>query len=231
MRSSNAGQSLFTGIVSEKRAAAVAEQLLSPIFLHRLGIRTIASSEARFNPMSYHNGSVWPHDNALIGLGFARYGMETPRPNGFLRGLYGASRYMDLRRPPELFCGLRRTPGKGPTLYPVACSPQAWASAAPSPALLQACLGLRLRFPDGAGLFSPGRAAGFSRSGNLFARSRLARAKSIPSYSVRFRRVGQRAASGRTGRGDGQAIGRSRPTGCTLGMAGGRGGHRNGPGV
>lgn len=140
VRSSNAGQLLFTGIVSEKRAAAVAEQLLSPTFFTGWGIRTIASSEARYNPMSYHNGSVWPHDNALIGLGFARYGMRQHAQRLFT-GLYGASRYMDLRRPPELFCGLRRTPGKGPTLYPVACSPQAWASAAPL-ALLQACLGL-----------------------------------------------------------------------------------------
>ena len=144
VRSSNAGQLLFTGIVSEKRAAAVAEQLLSPIFFTGWGIRTIASSEARFNPMSYHNGSVWPHDNALIGLGFARYGMRHQAQRLFT-GLYGASRYMDLRRPPELFCGLRRTPGKGPTLYPVACSPQAWASAAPL-ALLQACLGLDFDF-------------------------------------------------------------------------------------
>ena len=120
---------------------------MSPIFFTGWGIRTIASSEARFNPMSYHNGSVWPHDNAFIGLGFARYGMRHQAQRLFT-GLYGASRYMDLRRPPELFCGLRRTPGKGPTLYPVACSPQAWASAAPL-ALLQACLGLDFDFQTG----------------------------------------------------------------------------------
>ncbi len=140
VRSSNAGQLLFTGIVSKERAAAVAEQLLGPNFFTGWGIRTIASSEARYNPMSYHNGSVWPHDNALIGLGFAHYGLRDEAQR-LLAGLYNTSRYMDLRRPPELFCGFRRTPGKGPTLYPVACSPQAWASAAPL-ALLQACLGL-----------------------------------------------------------------------------------------
>ncbi len=117
---------------------------LGPTFFTGWGIRTIASSEARYNPMSYHNGSVWPHDNALIGLGFARYGLRQ-QAQRLLTGLYGTSRYMDLRRPPELFCGLRRTPGKGPTLYPVACSPQAWASAAPL-ALLQACLGLDFDF-------------------------------------------------------------------------------------
>ena len=144
VRSSNAGHLLFAGIVSRERAAAVAEQLLGPTFFTGWGIRTIASSEARYNPMSYHNGSVWPHDNALIGLGFARYGMRQ-QAQRLLKGLYSTARYMDLRRPTELFCGLRRTPGKGPTLYPVACSPQAWASAAPL-ALLQACLGLDFDF-------------------------------------------------------------------------------------
>ena len=144
VRSSNAGQLLFTGIVAKKRAAAVAQQLLGATFFSGWGVRTIASSEARYNPMSYHNGSVWPHDNALIGLGFARYGMRE-QAQRILRGLYDTSRYMDLRRPPELFCGFRRTPGKGPTFYPVACSPQAWSSAAPL-ALLQACIGLEFDF-------------------------------------------------------------------------------------
>jgi glycogen debranching enzyme len=144
VRSSNAGQLLFTGIVAKERAVAVAQQLLGPNFFTGWGIRTIASSEARYNPMSYHNGSVWPHDNALIGLGFARYGLRQEAQR-LLAGLFSTSRYMDLRRPPELFCGFRRTPGKGPTLYPVACSPQAWASAAPL-ALLQACLGLEFDF-------------------------------------------------------------------------------------
>jgi glycogen debranching enzyme len=140
VRSSNAGQLLFSGVVSEERAAAVAEQLMGPTFFTGWGIRTIASTEARYNPMSYHNGSVWPHDNALIGLGFARYGLRA-HARRLLTGLYDLSRYTDLRRLPELICGLRRTSGNGPTLYPVACVPQAWSSAAPL-ALLQACLGL-----------------------------------------------------------------------------------------
>jgi glycogen debranching enzyme len=144
VRSSSAGQLLFAGIAAEERAAAVAEQLLSPTFFTGWGIRTIASSEARYNPMSYHNGSVWPHDNALIGLGFARYGMRQEALR-LMTGLYGLSRYMDLCRLPELICGFRRTRNKGPTLYPVACIPQAWASAAPL-ALLQACLGLEFDF-------------------------------------------------------------------------------------
>jgi glycogen debranching enzyme len=90
--------------------------------------------------MSYHNGSVWPHDNALIALGLARYGLKAEAERIF-RGLFDAAAYMDLRRLPELFCGFQRRRGRGPTLYPVACSPQAWASGTPF-ALLQACLGL-----------------------------------------------------------------------------------------
>ena len=181
VRSSNAGHLLFAGIVAQERAAAVAEQLLGPTFFTGWGIRTIASSEARYNPMSYHNGSVWPHDNALIGLGFARYGLRQ-QAQRVLTGLYGSSRYMDLRRPPELFCGLRRTPGKGPTLYPVACSPQAWASAAPL-ALLQACLGLDFDFQAEQVCFL-GRRCRIFWIGSSFARFALARAKSISSCNA-----------------------------------------------
>jgi glycogen debranching enzyme len=90
--------------------------------------------------MSYHNGSIWPHDNALIALGFARYALGDHIVRMF-HAVFEAASYMDLRRLPELFCGFRRVPGKGPTSYPVACSPQAWASATPF-AFLQACLGL-----------------------------------------------------------------------------------------
>jgi glycogen debranching enzyme len=147
VRSSNAGQLLFSGIVSAERANAVADQLMGPSFFTGWGIRTIAASETRYNPMSYHNGSVWPHDNALIGLGFARYGMKE-HAQKLLAGLFDTARYMDLRRLPELFCGSRRAPGKAPTLYPVACVPQAWSCAAPF-ALLQACLGLDLEFEGG----------------------------------------------------------------------------------
>jgi glycogen debranching enzyme len=145
VRSSNAGQLLLCGIVSDARARQVADQLLGAAFFSGWGIRTLAASEARYNPMSYHNGSVWPHDNALIGLGLAQYGLK-PHLQRLLSGLFDAAAHMELRRLPELFCGFRRSPRKGPTLYPVACSPQAWACAAPL-ALLQACLGLEV---DGA---------------------------------------------------------------------------------
>jgi glycogen debranching enzyme len=142
VRTSNAGQLLFTGIVPPDRAAQVAAGLLQPHFFSGWGIRTVAKGEARYNPMSYHNGSVWPHDNALIALGLARYGLKRPVEQLF-KALFDAATYMDLRRLPELFCGFQRQPSRGPTLYPVACSPQAWASATPF-SLIEASLGLEL---------------------------------------------------------------------------------------
>ena len=140
VRTSNAGQVLFTGIAAPDRAARVAAGLLQPNFFSGWGIRTVARGEPRFNPMSYHNGSIWPHDNALIALGMARYEAKRPIETLF-NGLFSAATYMDQRRLPELFCGFQRQRGHGPTLYPVACSPQAWASATPF-TLLEACLGL-----------------------------------------------------------------------------------------
>jgi glycogen debranching enzyme len=137
---SNAGQLLFTGMVAPDRAAAVANGLLQPQFFSGWGIRTVAKGAARYNPMSYHNGSIWPHDNALIALGFARNGFKRPLQRIF-KGLFDAATYMELRRLPELFCGFQRQRGRGPTLYPVACSPQAWASATPF-TLIEASLGL-----------------------------------------------------------------------------------------
>ena len=147
VRSSNAGQVLFTGIARQERAMEVAEGLLRPEFFSGWGIRTVAKAEARYNPMSYHNGSIWPHDNALIALGFARYDRKQEIEQVFT-GLFDAASYLDLRRLPELFCGFQRSRGRGPTLYPVACSPQAWASATPF-TLLEASLGLE--FDIGAG--------------------------------------------------------------------------------
>jgi len=140
VRSSNAGQLLFTGIVRPDRAARLAEGLLRPQFFSGWGVRTLSALERRYNPMSYHNGSIWPHDNALIVLGLARYGFKRAAGQIF-GGLAAAAGYMELRRLPELFCGFQRRRGRGPTLYPVACSPQAWASGAPF-LMLQACLGL-----------------------------------------------------------------------------------------
>jgi glycogen debranching enzyme len=140
--SSNAGQVLLTGIAAPDRARRVALTLLKPASFSGFGIRTVASGESRYNPMSYHNGSVWPHDNGLIALGFSRYGDRAGVAQIF-NALFAAASYMDLRRLPELFCGFARRQRNAPTLYPVACSPQAWASAAPL-SLLQASLGLEL---------------------------------------------------------------------------------------
>ncbi len=140
VRTSNAGQVLFAGIAASDRAALVAKGLLQTDFFSGWGIRTVARGEARYNPMSYHNGSVWPHDNALIALGLARYGYKRSVETLF-DGLFRAATYMDHRRLPELFCGFQQQRGHGPTLYPVACSPQAWASVAPF-TLLEASLGL-----------------------------------------------------------------------------------------
>src|SRR3569832_1715942 len=138
--SSNAGHALWSGIATEEKAARVAEKLLSEEFFCGWGVRTIRQSEVRYNPMAYHNGSVWPHDNALIAAGMARYGLTASAMKIF-DGLRDVSLYMDQHRIPELFCGFEKRPDEGPTLYPVACSPQAWAAASVF-YLLQACLGM-----------------------------------------------------------------------------------------
>jgi glycogen debranching enzyme len=142
VRASNAGQCLFTGIALPERAVRLAHTLLGADFFSGWGVRTVAASEVRFNPMAYHNGSLWPHDNALIALGFARYGL-TDLALPLWTGLFEAGLYFDLHRMPELFCGFPRSPGEGPTPYPVACSPQAWAAASVI-LLFQACLGLTI---------------------------------------------------------------------------------------
>ncbi len=139
VRSSNAGHLLFSGMARPDRAAIVAQEMLRPRMSSGWGIRTIAKGELRYNPMSYHNGSIWPHDNAMIALGLARYGAMDAVERIF-KGLYDAASYIDLRRLPELYCGFTRKQGRGPTLYPVACAPQAWASATPF-SLLDASLG------------------------------------------------------------------------------------------
>ena len=142
IRSSNAGQCLFSGIAQPEAAAQIKDGLMSDAFFSGWGIRTVASTEARYNPMSYHNGSIWPHDNALLAIGFARYGFKEAAIR-VLGALYDASQFMDLNRLPELYCGFGRRRGEGPTLYPVACNPQAWSSASVF-FILQACLGLRI---------------------------------------------------------------------------------------
>jgi glycogen debranching enzyme len=142
IRTSNAGQCLYTGIVRPDRARALARTLFGMESYSGWGIRTVAENEVRYNPMSYHNGSVWPHDNALIAAGLTRYNMPE-KALQILGGLFEAGTHFDLDRMPELFCGFRQNPGEGPVLYPVACSPQAW-SAASVFLLFQACLGLEI---------------------------------------------------------------------------------------
>jgi glycogen debranching enzyme len=146
--SSNAGHALFAGIASPERAARLARLLTSRRFFSGWGVRTIAAGEACYNPMSYHNGSVWPHDNALIAMGLARYGHREAVLTIF-RGLAEAALYDEFRRLPELFCGFSRRRKRGPTSYPVACSPQAWAAAAPF-ALVAAATGLDLDHETGS---------------------------------------------------------------------------------
>ena len=140
IRTSNAGHALFTGIAYAERATSVVATLMDRSSFSGWGLRTLASSQPRYNPMSYHNGSVWPHDNAVIAAGFARYGFRR-EAGRIYEGLFSASTYIDLRRLPELFCGFSRQRNQGPTFYPVACSPQAWAAAALI-SMLQSCLGL-----------------------------------------------------------------------------------------
>lgn len=142
VRASNAGHCLFTGISAAERARKTADALLDRDFFSGWGIRTLGSREARYNPLSYHNGSVWPHDNALIAMGFGRYGFRN-LAGKIMLALLDVSSMMELNRLPELFCGLERRIGEGPTLYPVACSPQAWAAASPF-LLIQSCLGLKI---------------------------------------------------------------------------------------
>jgi glycogen debranching enzyme len=140
VRASNAGHCLTTRLVNPDRARRVARTLMDPASFSGFGIRTIASTEVRYNPMSYHNGSVWPHDNALIADGMGRYGLKSEVQRMFA-GMFESSLYMELRRLPELFCGFDRVHGDGPTLYPVACSPQSWAAGSVF-MLLRSCLGL-----------------------------------------------------------------------------------------
>lgn len=137
---SNAGHALFTGIALEEYARRTGELLTSSKFFSGWGMRTLADTEVRYNPMSYHNGSVWPHDNGIVAMGLARYGFKDGALK-LLTGLFDAGIALELNRLPELYCGFDRLPGQAPTLYPVACLPQAWASGAVFH-MLQACLGM-----------------------------------------------------------------------------------------
>ena len=138
--SSNPAHGLWTGIVDDDRATSVAVRLMAEDMFSGWGLRTLSTTAKLYNPMSYHNGSVWPHDTAIAAAGLKRYG----RTEAFLAlttALFDAALEWDGARMPELFCGFPRSPGLGPTRYPVACSPQAWAAGVPFQ-LLSAMLGL-----------------------------------------------------------------------------------------
>jgi glycogen debranching enzyme len=142
VKTSNAGHCLMSGIASDERALKVARQFFTPQFFSGWGIRTLAKDEVRYNPMSYHNGSIWPHDNGMIALGFQNHNLNEYAAKLFT-SFFEASIHFDHRRLPELFCGFSKEQNDGPTLYPVACSPQAWATVV-SFSFLQASLGLKI---------------------------------------------------------------------------------------
>jgi glycogen debranching enzyme len=146
VRTSNAGHCLYTGIAYPARAQALTQTLFHETMFSGWGIRTLATDEERYNPMSYHNGSLWPHDNAIVAAGLAQYGFKREAQR-VLTGMFEASSFAEFHRLPELFCGFTKNPGQGPTLYPVACSPQAWASGTVF-MLLRAVLGLDISAID-----------------------------------------------------------------------------------
>ncbi|WP_442580565.1 amylo-alpha-1,6-glucosidase [Mesorhizobium sp. ASY16-5R] len=141
VKASNAGHLLYVGLPSRERASRLSEQLLSGALYTGWGIRTLADTELPFNPMSYHNGSIWPHDTAICASGLARYG-DRDNVVKLMSGTFEAAVNFSMRLP-ELFCGFARSPGEAPVAYPVACLPQAW-SAGSAFMLLQACLGLKV---------------------------------------------------------------------------------------
>jgi len=138
---SNPGHLLFCGLPSAERARAVSRRLMSARFRSGWGLRTLATGQPRYNPMSYHNGSVWPHDTSLCAAGMARYG-ERRAVALLLSEIYAAAAHFQLRLP-ELFCGFERETGEPPIAYPVACLPQAWAAGSVF-LMLQAALGVSI---------------------------------------------------------------------------------------
>ena len=149
---SNMGHCLWTGIVDEDKAEQVADHLLSPSMFTGWGVRTLATTMSAYNPMSYHNGSVWPHDNALVAAGLMRYGF-VEHAQRIADGLLDAATFFGGRLP-ELFCGFDRREFEAPIPYPTSCSPQAWASASPL-LLIRALLRFEPAVPDGRVWFAP----------------------------------------------------------------------------
>jgi glycogen debranching enzyme len=139
---SNPGHVLIAEMLDEEKASAVIEKLITPAFFSGYGIRTMAEGEAGYNPMSYHDGSIWPHDNSMILLGMSKLNYQS-QANKVINGLMDAARHFEYDRLPELFCGYDTSAGRA-VKYPVACSPQAWAAGTPL-VFIQTILGL---FPD-----------------------------------------------------------------------------------
>jgi glycogen debranching enzyme len=138
--SSNPAHGLYCGIIDRDKAGPMARRLLAPDMFSGWGVRTLSKSAAAYNPMSYHNGSIWPHDNAIIGAGLKRYGFAKAT-NRLATAMFEMAVTVDDMRLPELFCGFTRRSPNRPVAYPVACFPQAWAAGAPF-LLLQAMLGI-----------------------------------------------------------------------------------------
>ena len=143
---SNVGHCLWSGLLRADRAALVVQRLMEPNFSSGWGIRTLPSDHPAYNPYSYHRGSVWPHDNALIALGFKRYGFADECAR-VARDVFGAASFFAGYRLPELYAGLPRQPGSFPVQYLGANIPQAWAAGSIFQ-LIQAMLGLRADAPN-----------------------------------------------------------------------------------
>jgi glycogen debranching enzyme len=154
--SSNPGHLLYCELPSPERGRLVAARLRQPDLDSGWGVRTLAASMATYNPMSYHNGSVWPHDNSLIAAGLGRYG-EIDGLERITSALFTAAEHLPDHRLPELYCGFPRNEdaaADGPIQYPVSCSPQAWAAGA-APLLMRAMLGLEADLDQGAVCVAP----------------------------------------------------------------------------
>lgn len=189
---SNPGHLLYCGLPSAERAALVMERLSGAPFDSGWGLRTLARDAVNFNPMSYHNGSVWPHDTALCAAGFARYGNKDGAVH-WLDEMFRTAAHF-LMRMPELHCGFARRPGEPPIAYPVACLPQAWSAGAVF-MLLQACLGLTV--DAGAGEVRIDRPA-LPREIDWLEVSRLAVGDS--AVDLVFRRTGGQVVAAASGR-------------------------------
>jgi glycogen debranching enzyme len=142
VRTSNPGHCLYTGIAAEDHSRKVVQGFAHDAFFSGWGVRTVAEGELCYNPMAYHNGSVWPHDNAILAAGASRYHCKALTTR-ILGALFDASTWFELHRMPELYCGFARRHGEAPTQYPVACSPQSWAAGAAF-MLIEAALGMSI---------------------------------------------------------------------------------------